>query len=186
MSSLPPLTFFAATAGGLLFEMPPGRVLAGGGTGGGALARCVALGGPPDCRTVGGAACTGGWLAGPWPPMFGSDPRPGGGGGLLGDGAGDDWLAARIVPLGGMGGGRDGGAGSLPGSVGCVGAGFGIPSNVFFIAMSLAVRGAATCWPEPGGGGGAAAGFRSEFFFPRPSKISRSDPPLLSSDIRVS
>ena len=39
--------------------------------------------------------------------------------------------------------------------------------------------------PDPGGAGGAA-GDRSEFFLPRPSKMSRSDPPLFSSDIRVS
>ena len=38
---------------------------------------------------------------------------------------------------------------------------------------------------EVGGGGGVAA-VRVALFFPRPSKISRSDPLLLSSDIRVS
>jgi hypothetical protein len=155
-------------------------VLAGGGTGGGALVRCVALGG---LDWVTAAAACGGWLAGETPATFGSEPRPGGGGGLLGDAAGE---AARIVPLGGMGGREGGAVGSLPGSVGCVGAGLGMPSSVFFMAKSLPPRGAAMCWPDPGGGGGAAAGFRSEFFFPRPSKMSRSDPPLLSSDIRVS
>ena len=123
---------------------------------------------------------------------------------MLGDGdddGDDEGEAVRIVPDGGSGGGADGrpaggGAegslGSLvvlaPGSVGAVDAGPGMPISVFF-ASSIAPcpdwMAAAMCDPEPGGGGGAA-GFRSEFFFPRPSKISRSDPPLFSSDIRVS
>ena len=36
------------------------------------------------------------------------------------------------------------------------------------------------------GGGGGTADVRGTLFFPRPSKMSRSEPLLLSSDIRVS
>jgi hypothetical protein len=98
--------------------------------------------------------------------------------------------AARIAPDAGGDEGRAGGicdcddgwiAGSEDWLGGC--AGPGIPKRVFFISGF-----ATPIWePEPGGGGGTAAGVRAELFFPRPSKISRSEPPpLLSSDIRVS
>jgi hypothetical protein len=200
MSSLPPFFFAAAgvdedDAAPAGIATGPGRVLAGAGIGGGLLTRCVALG---DCD--GDATACGGWLEGCVAARFGSEPRPGGGGGLLGDdGAG---CTARIEPDGGGAGRAEGGAGmlgSLP-SEGEVGAGPGIPSSVFFMSAAGLL---ATCAPEPGGGGGAPgdpacgvkpgvpacgvrAGFRSEFFLPRPSKISRSDPPLFSSDIRVS
>lgn len=148
---------------------------------------------------------------------FGSEPRPGGGGGLLADGAADgvaDGAAAGIDPDGGSGGGRDGlgadGAAaavivpdervdwSVGGSGGgaegvdpdggagggaATGAGPGIPRSVFFTS-SGAGRADET---EPGGGGGAFTGCTEAVFFPRPSKMSRSDPPfLLSFDIRDS
>lgn len=116
------------------------------------------------------------------------DPDAGGrGGGALGLAAGIDGRDACAATSGGSGGGTDaGGAGIAPGSVGAEpGAGPGIPSSVRFMSFWGFV---ATCEPEPGGGGGAAAPLWlvGPLFFPRPSKMSRSDPPLFSSDIRVS
>ena len=111
------------------------------------------------------ATACGGWLDGPDAERFGSEPRPGGGGGLLGDEDGPEGVdgdTARIVPEGGAGGFDGGGfdagedcvcgAASLP-RFGVVGAGFGIPRSVFFISP---IGFAATCWPDPGGGGGAS------------------------------
>jgi len=207
MSSFAPFFACAGGAAGLLdgrtagAAIPPGRVLAGGGMVG---TFWVAVG-PAD---AGGAASIGGLLF--VAARFGSEPRPGGGGGGLlacepgadegpaarvdpetgegvdaGAGAGaaampevDGWVAgAGADDVGGSGGGWDGCDGGLD-------AGPGIPSSVFF-ASSDTGR-AATFDDDPGGGGGAA-GERSDDFFPRPSKISRSDPPpLLSFDIRVS
>lgn len=182
-----------------------GRVLAGGG-GTWLGTRCVALGceaGPDD-----EPAAT--WLddEGPW--RFGSDARPGGGGGFEGD---DDVGAARTAPevgaVDGSGGGTetrppdaggddgiadaDVGLGGIEGVLLAFGGGGGIgsPVNVFFVSKGAgtgavatpdAVEGVAV---DPGGGGGAAD-VRPELFFPRPSKMSRSEPLLLSSDIRVS
>jgi len=82
----------------------------------------------------------------------------------------------------------------LPWLGGC--AGPGIPMSVRF----MSAFGRALCEAtasgdaeldagfETGGGGGtfSEAGVRGELFLPRPSKISRSEPLLLSSDIRVS
>ena len=71
----------------------PGRVLAGGGTWLDDL--CVALG---DCD---GDAAAGmfDWLVGPCTACrFGSEPRPGGGGGFDGEAGGADGCAARIEP----------------------------------------------------------------------------------------
>jgi hypothetical protein len=167
-----------------------GRVLAGAGTG--ADWRCVALGVAP---------WTGGWLAGDVAARFGSEPRPGGGGGFDAAGAGGcETDAARIdadadgVAGGadGRGGGADGrpeggAAGWMAGSDDWLGvdcAGPGIPMRVFF---SSAPGFAATCAPDPGGGGGTADVLPDAGpFLPRPSKMSRSEPPFLSSDIRVS
>jgi hypothetical protein len=68
-------------------------------------------------------------------------------------------------------------------------AGPGIPIRVFLVSAGGGITGAvaASCAlaDDPGGGGGAAA-VRGVLFFPRPSKMSRSEPLLLSSDIRVS
>ena len=80
-------------------------------------------------------------------------------------------------------------AGKLPWLGGC--AGPGIPINVFFVSSAGGMKGtagaAAMCELDPGGGGGAAAaGVAGVLFFPSPSKMSRSEPLLLSSDIRVS
>jgi len=174
--------------------MPPGRVFTGGGIVG---IFCVAAG----WVDAGGAASAGGLLFGPG--RFGSDPRPGGGGGGLlttepDVGAGIDAGPAAATD-GGSGGGCDacaggaawlgggaGGAAWLGGGAGGADAGLGIPSSVFFASAGKGAGREATCDDDPGGGGGAA-GERSDDFFPRPSKISRSDPPpLLSFDIRVS
>ncbi|MBX3192429.1 MAG: hypothetical protein KF819_35890 [Labilithrix sp.] len=179
MSSLPP---FACAAG-------VGRVL---GAGGGAL--CWVALGELDVAAVLTAGMPG-WLPleGCVPARFGSDPRPGGGGGFDGEAAGVDTEAARIDAEGGAGGAdglTDGGAaGIAPDTGGAPGtplwlAGSGNPTSVFFIP-SFAFGAAGTCELDPGGGGGTAD-VRVELFFPRPSKISRSEPPLLSSDIRVS
>ena len=126
-------------------------MLAGAGIGGGCdCARIVALG------LVAFATACGGWLAGP-ALRLGSEPRPGGGGGLLaGTAGGCEGETARIVPDGGAGGFDTGpcgltdgggeacvfGGSSLP-RFGVVGAGFGIPSNVFFISPPWAVLAAA-------------------------------------------
>src|SRR5205814_4019169 len=95
--------------------------------------------------------------------------------------------AARIDADGGGAGG--GGAGGTAGSEDSLGggkaAGPARPRSVFLRARPSPCF-AATCAPEPGGAGGAFGAW-TELFFPRPSKISRSDPPpLFSSDIRVS
>jgi len=74
-------------------------------------------------------------------------------------------------------------AGRLPWLGGC--AGPGIPMRVRFMSAPGGGGAAGTCEAEPGGGGGAAD-VRPTLFLPRPSKISRSEPLLLSSDIRVS
>jgi hypothetical protein len=195
----------------------PGRVLAGGGTW--LCAFCVALG---DCT-----AAMPDWLGGPpctaW--RFGSEPRPGGGGGFDGVGAADG-AAARIDPdcgaeegsgggddtrpdggpLLGRAGGADGRAstraslaraslapdddgdtGGISGRLlwlgGC--AGPGIPMSVFFMSATGFAAGIWGAEADPGGGGGAAD-VRPVLFLPRPSKMSRSEPLLLSSDIRVS
>ena len=128
---------------------------------------------------------------------FGSDPRPGGGGGLLAgggalrmdpEGGGDDGWAEDGTPLAGpTETGRVTGDDGIDGSRSDCGVGSGIPRSVFFASIGT-VRAARTCAEDPGGAGGAAAGGFSEVFFPRPSKMSRSDPPprLLSFDIRVS
>lgn len=197
------MSSFAPFLPGALADAAVG--LAGGGGTLGVF--CVAVG----CADAGGAASIGGLLF--VAARFGSDPRPGGGGGGLlarspgltariapepggadGDGVvGAGGGAATIAPVAeldgrvggpdaGSGGGCDADAGS---GGGALGAGPGIPRSVFF-ASRAAGRDAGTCAEEPGGGGGAAAE-RSDFF-PRPSKMSRSDPPplLLSFDIRVS
>src|SRR5688500_17407162 len=89
MSSSPFFAFpfaFAAGCGGweaeeLTTPAGPGRVLAGGGIGGGwDCARIVALG------LVAFATTCGGWLDGPDAGRFGSEPRAGGGGGLVAGG----------------------------------------------------------------------------------------------------
>jgi hypothetical protein len=115
------------------------------------------------------------------------DPDGGaGGGGALAAVAGTLLRWAFAASSGGSGGGIDGGAGGA-GGTGTDGleprAGPGIPRRVRF--MSIAGF-AATCDPEPGGGGGTGALVLGVLFFPRPSKMSRSEPPLFSSDIRVS
>jgi len=129
------------------------------------------------------------WL-GDVAPRFGSDARPGGGGGFDGvagaaariDAEAGGGGAEGCEADGGSGGGCDGGmAATLPWLGGC--AGPGMPISVFFISCDGRETG--TFAPEPGGGGGTAD-VRGWLFFPRPSKISRSEPPLLSSDIRVS
>lgn len=186
----------------------PGRVLAGGGTWLGAF-----------CVPLGDAAAMPDWLGEPDPGTawrFGSDARPGGGGGLEGVG-GADGVAARIDPdcggddgsgggddtrpeggpaAGGAGGRAsteddepedDGDAGGIAASPlwlgGC--AGPGIPMSVFFMSPAGMATGICGAEADPGGGGGAAD-VRAELFLPRPSKMSRSEPLLLSSDIRVS
>jgi hypothetical protein len=105
--------------------------------------------------------------------------------------------AARIAPeAGGADGGRDSGMlcdddGCVAGSEDALGgfAGPAIPSSVLFRSVGFWPTAPATCALDPGGGGGTAA-LPPAVFFPRPSKMSRSDPPpmppLLSSDIRVS
>jgi hypothetical protein len=96
-------------------------------------------------------------------------------------------VAARIGPDGGGGGlyGMEADAWPLELVEVDTDAGSGIPTSVFLASMGD-MRAAGRCELEPGGGGGAAAGLSD--FFPRPSKMSRSDPPprLLSFDIRVS
>jgi hypothetical protein len=109
---------------------------------------------------------------------LGSEPRRGGGGGLLAlftcalDGAlalgTFSALRARRLEA-------------------CV-AGPGMPISVFFPSIRIDPDDG---WlgedPGGGGGGGAAAVVLSADFFPSPSKMSRSDPPPLSSlDIRFS
>lgn len=212
MSSFAPLLPGVAGWVGAL-DAGAGRALIGGGADGGF---CVPGGaGMPAASFV--AA------------MFGSDARPGGGGGLLTEAepAGRDAeVTARADGGGGSGGsdvvgdgnegaavvavGADGGNEDTVGSADTVGAedaeggdavgiedaeggggtadvgSLGSPSSVFFASIG---GWAVTCADEAGGGGGAVtAGERSAAFFPRPSKMSRSDPPpfLVSFDIRVS
>jgi hypothetical protein len=171
MSSLPPFAFFCAAATLDEEASAVGRVLAAGG--GALLTRAAGV----VLLLGSGGGCDGVEL------RFGNDPLPGGGGGF--DGAGCDAEAARIEPDGGGadGAGPDAGIDGTDGAWLGGWAGPGIPINVFF--MSGPLGRAATCAPEPGGGGGVAD-VRAWLFFPRPSKISRSEPPLLSSDIRVS
>ena len=170
--------------------------------GGGSLLRFWTIGGVLPTRVGssrvfdGGASgtCTG--LA-----RLGSVERPGGGSGRA------DVDAGRIDAGGGSGGGpEDGpcdggadvadvawvggagtGAGAGTGEADVV-AGAGIPMSVRFISGRAGMfpeAAAARLAAAPGGGGGAA-GMRAELFLPRPSKISRSEPLFLSSDIRVS
>lgn len=203
----------------------PGRVLAGGGAW--LWTFCVVLG---ACE--GDALVAGGMFDGLGDPVcatrFGSDPRPGGGGGFDGDAAGAlEAEATRIAPdcggEDGSGGGAEmrppdggpaaggdegaaamagadaegvvgggGGAAGMPEPLGAW-AGPGIPMSVFFMSTTgLAGAGAVAgvtarfgADADWGGGGGAAA-VRGVLFLPRPSKMSRSEPLLLSSDIRVS
>jgi hypothetical protein len=174
----------------------------------------VLIGGGTDCPFSFGA-----------PLRFGSDPRPGGGGGFEADG-GADAVGERIDPEGGpddgsgggtetrpgeleagpgptadaeTGGARDadgavGGAGGAEGVAGAEGAllgvddgaGPGIPMSVFFMSATGGFT-TAICGAEAElGGGGGAADVRPVLFLPRPSKMSRSEPLLFSSDIRVS
>jgi hypothetical protein len=119
MSSLPFLGAAApfALAGG---ATACGRVLAGAGTAGGAERYEPLVGEPSEGDTLGGC-----WLDGCVALRFGSEPRPGGGGGLLaggGDGAGEAGAkSARIDPDAGGAdgcrpdaGGADGKPESLP------------------------------------------------------------------------
>lgn len=180
MSSFVPVFAFAEGEGvlaGRTLGARPGRVLGGGGATDATL--CIPLGWPD----AGAAAWIGGELF--VSARFGSASRPGGGGGLLAGGAAridpdaGGWEAAGIPALDG----RVDGAGGATGVAWGV-AGPGMPSSVRFASNPGGVAGMFD--DEPGGGGGAAAE-RSELFFPRPSKMSRSDPPpLLSFDIRDS
>jgi hypothetical protein len=179
----------------------PGRSLAPtrvrGVTSAGETIRWVVLESNAEASTLavsgaGGAAGTTG--------TDGNDPRPGGGGG---GGRLASWLSstARRVPEavrfgGGCTGGRldavvcviapASGVATNAGASGGSDAGLGIPRSV----RRASGAGSAACRREadPGGAGGAEGVERSLVFFPRPSKISRSDPPLLfvSLDIRVS
>ena len=189
----------------------PGRVLAGGG--GTWLWTFVAgaCDGEPTAGTLVwlGELLVGGCTA----CRFGSEPRPGGGGGFDGcaarvepDCGGDDGSGGGCDtrPDGGPAEGEDGIADADVGGVdgGIAGrllplggwAGPGIPMSVFFMspcAYALAAGAAGICDAELGapmdpGGGGGTADVRGELFLPRPSKMSRSEPLLLSSDIRVS
>lgn len=67
--------------------------------------------------------------------------------------------------------GRDEGAGETP--------------TAGVLASETGAGGGATATFDTDGGGGTVDVF-TELFFPRPSKISRSEPPLFSFDIRVS
>ena len=195
-----------------------GRVLAGGGAW--LVTFCVVLGACDGELLI--AAGMFDWLGdcGGCVTTFGSEPRPGGGGGFDGvaggafDGdarASTPTAAARKAaaaaprcaaggrPRGGAGGGRrpdapartrtassaepGGVAGMAPWLGGC--AGPGMPISVLFMSAG---RLAAATFGGGGrrGGGGGAADVRAALFLPRPSKISRSEPLLLSSDIRVS
>jgi hypothetical protein len=204
MSSLPPFAFDLPScgsvdgAGGTWLEAAgAGRVLAGAGIW--LVVFSVALG---DVDGLALAAGMFDWLVDEG--MFGSEPRPGGGGGLLTGPPCDAGFTARIDdcevgPAGGAdacwpdggcdaeagsGGGTERGGAGIAASLCGMGLG-ATPISVFF-RPSPGFTFAATCEPEPGGGGGTADVF-GELFFPRPSKMSRSElPPLLSSDIRVS
>lgn len=163
---------------------PAGLVLAGGGTNG---TFCV------DIGTEGDATSTGGLLF--VDARLGNEPRPGGGGGLLVCDMRDGVEGGGSAPEP-TGGGRpcdvcgacEGGGGGGANAA-CEGEGGGAGSAAIPICVFLASSGGgreARCADDPAGGGGAA-GERSEDVFPRPSKISRSDPPpLLSFDIRFS
>jgi hypothetical protein len=197
ISSFAPFFAFAA-AGGAALDGPVGGRTAGRDV----LERAV--GGGTFELALGASAP-------PFDGMLGSDPRPGGGGGLLGvaariepDGGGFEALgsgsgggfdaggggagaAAPIEPDGRAegGGGRGGGCEADGGAVGGgVTAGPGIPSSVFF-ASSGAERapGGGGAFDVDAGGGGGAPGERSADFFPRPSKMSRSEPFFVSFDI---
>ncbi|OJY31145.1 MAG: hypothetical protein BGO98_45545 [Myxococcales bacterium 68-20] len=167
MSSFAPFLPWAAVGE---LDVGAGRVLAaGGGTDGG------------FCEPGGAGMLPASFVA----AMFGSEPRPGGGGGLL---AGTEPMGLVAGPAERADGGGGSGCEDAGGGIGAVDvAGLGIPSSVFFASSGWV---ADTCADEAGGGGGAAAaaGERSAVFFPRPSKMSRSDPPplLVSFDIRVS
>jgi hypothetical protein len=134
----------------------------------------------PDWDGSGGGEETRPWETGP--------------GGALGEVtvAGKDEGALAVAAAGA--GGCEAGSAGIDGGIeggwlwlgGC--AGPGIPISVRFISERAAFCAVGTFDAEAGGGGGAAgtADVRPVLFLPRPSKISRSEPLLLSSDIRVS
>lgn len=203
ISILLPARIFALGVAALGAAPPAGEPLVGG----------VLV--PADTRVFGGGGTDGKrWVAegladaaaasvGCGSPRFGKEPRPGGGGGSLlavrmepeGGGGTDGGTARRPVAEGVVGGGNGGGADlggvAIKGSElnGGRDAGPGIPSRVLFASVGTARGWTLTCVLEEPGGAGGAVGERSEVFFPRPSKMSRSEPPLpllLSFDIPLS